>query len=517
MIKKSDLPIGIQTFKDIINENYIYVDKTKEALELINDFKYVFLSRPRRFGKSLFLDTLKNIFEGKKELFRGLYLEDKIDWEDKYPVIKIDFYGDLRSSKSIKASILKTLESNQKDLGVECDKNNEAYNYSTCFRDLIRKSYEKYNKKVVILIDEYDKAILDNLDQNKVAKEAREILIGFYSIIKGSDEYIKFSMLTGVSKFSKSSIFSGLNMIEDISLNPKYGNICGITQPQLEESFKHYLVGQDLEKIKEWYNGYNFLKDGVYNPFDLLRFFANNYRFSNYWFQSGTPSFLIKLLEKEKYFLPNISNLEIGEELLSSFDIENIKLEVLLFQTGYLTIKEQFINEEEDIIYKLKLPNKEVKTSLNKIIINYFTDEINLSGRSSINKGLKTGNIELFVSELKKLFSSLPYNNYTRNLIENYEGYYANVIFAYLQSLGYEIIGEDVTNKGRIDLTIKVEDFIYIIEFKMKSNPGLKALEQIEQRKYYEKYLRENKKIFLVGIEFDEQERNICDYEFRVV
>ena len=462
-----------------------------------------------------------------KELFKWLYIEDKIDWEDKYPVIYLKFDWDLRSSDNIKNVILDLLKENQKRLDIKCEK---IEKYDSCFRELIQDAYKKYNKKVVILIDEYDKAILDNLDQNEVAKEAREILRWFYSIIKWSDEYIKFVMLTWVSKFSKSSIFSGLNMIEDISLNPKYWNACGITQEELEENFKHYLVWQDLEKIKDWYNWYNFLKDGVYNPFDLLRFFANNYKFSNYWFQSGTPSFLIKLLEKEKYFLPKISNLEIWEELLWSFDIENIKLEVILFQAGYLTIDKVNISPRWRIEYLLKIPNKEVRTSLYDYLIDFFTRDINLKIQDSLYDALITGNIKLFISELKKLFSSLPYNNYTKNLIANYEWYYANVIFSYLQSLWYEIIWEDVTNKWRIDLTIKVEDFIYIIEFKMKSNPWLKALEQIEERKYYEKYLdtslnpslqeRDNmkfKKIFLLWIEFDKEERNICDYAFREV
>jgi Holliday junction resolvase-like predicted endonuclease len=324
-------------------------------------------------------------------------------------------------------------------------------------------------------------------------------------------------MLTWVSKFSKASIFSGLNMIEDISLNPKYWNACWITQIELEENFKHYLIWQDLEKIKDWYNWYNFLKDWVYNPFDLLRFFANNYLFDNYWFQSWTPSFLIKLLEKEKYFLPNISSLEVWKELLWSFDIENIKLEVLLFQAGYLTIKEVNISPRWRINYLLKIPNREVRISLYEHIIDFFTKQVNYKAQDNLYQWLISWDIELFISEFKKLFSSLPYNNYTKNLIENYEWYYANVVFAYLQSLGYEIIWEDVTNKWRIDLTIKVEDFIYIIEFKMKSNTWMKALEQIEEKKYYEKYLWENKKIFLLWIEFDEEERNVGDYEFREI
>jgi len=274
-----NLPIGIQTFRKIIEKDYLYIDKTKEAYELVTNYQYAFLSRPRRFGKSLLISTIKEIFEGNQELFKGLYIYDKWDWEDKYPVIKISFSGDLKTPDGLKRILLHNLKENQKHLDIVCDNINE---YDVCFADLISYSYQKYNKKVVILIDEYDKAILDNLDNLEVAEQNRDILRAFYSIMKDSDKYIQFVFLTGVSKFSRASIFSGLNMLEDISLTPRFGNICGYTQNDIETIFQPYLIDVDLDRLRLWYDGYNFLKDKLYNPFNILLFIKNENRFNNY-------------------------------------------------------------------------------------------------------------------------------------------------------------------------------------------------------------------------------------------
>ncbi|MEA2047877.1 MAG: AAA family ATPase [Campylobacterota bacterium] len=283
------LPIGISTFSEIIEQNYLYIDKTKEAYELMTSYKYAFLSRPRRFGKSLFIDTLQEIFEGNKKLFEGLYIYNKWDFEDTYPVIKISFSGS-RDIEGLKQNIFRNMDIAQEKLGITCSEN---YDYATCFAELIKKSYEKYQKPVVILVDEYDKAILDNIDQIEVAKESREIVKILYTQIKDNDRYIKFAFLTGVSKFTKASIFSGLNNLEDISLNPNFGTICGYRQKDIESTFLPYLNGVNLNELQLWYNGYNFLNDKVYNPFDILLFIKNDYKFNNYWFKTGTPSFLM--------------------------------------------------------------------------------------------------------------------------------------------------------------------------------------------------------------------------------
>ena len=509
MNKLKKLPIGIQTFQKIKKGDYLYIDKTKEAYNLIENYNYAFLARPRRFGKSLFIDTLQEIFEGNKKLFERLYIYDKWDWDIKYPVIKISWSGILRDIKDLEDKVFEVFRDNQERLGIKCL---ESINTSTCFEQLIKESYKKYNQEVVILIDEYDKPILDVIEDTKQSSLNREFIKGLYSIIKDNDRYIKFVFLTGVSKFSKSSIFSGLNMLEDISLNKNYGNICGYTQNDIETSFLPYLDGVDLKKLKSWYNGYNFLKDDMYNPFDILQFIKNDFIFDNYWFVTGTPTFLIKLIEKNRYFLPKLSNLVIGKQLLDSFDIENIQLEVILYQSGYLTIDKAIEKRRGGIVYKLKIPNSEVKESFSNIVIDLLTNQKieKLKHQDNIYDAILDCDMKLLENSLISMFASIPNNNYTNNNIQKYEGFYATVIYVYLQSLGLDIIGEDVTNNGRIDLTIKIENIVYILEFKIGNGNGLK---QIKEKKYYEKYLN-YKNIYLIGINFDKEKRNISKFEW---
>jgi hypothetical protein len=367
------LPIGIQTFSIIREENYIYIDKTKYAFDLIENYKYVFLSRPRRFGKSLFLDTLKNIFLGNKELFKGLYIYDKYQFEE-YPVIKIDWAGDFKTLEETKQTAKIILEENQEKLQIDCQIDDSI---SICFRRVIQEAYKKYQKRVVILIDEYDKPILDNLDNPQRAVENRDFLRALYIQLKANDEYIKFAFLTGISKFSKASIFSGLNQIEDISLSSEFGDICGYRQEDIETEFKEYLKDVNLELVKKWYNGYNFLGEKVYNPFNILQFIDSEYEFNNYWWESGNPFSLIELLKKGNYYIPSLENLRTDETLIDSFDIEKLQLESLLFQAGYLTIDKVIVDEFiGNIEYTLKTSNLEVQIFLNQLIINYLTEKI---------------------------------------------------------------------------------------------------------------------------------------------
>ena len=369
--------------------------------------------------------------------------------------------------------------------------------------------------KVVILIDEYDKGILDNLDQLDIAYENREILRSFYSIMKSNDRYIRFVFITGVSKFSRASIFSGLNMLEDITLSPRFGNICGYTQNDIKSTLLPYLQGVDLEKLKMWYNGYNFLKDSVYNPFDILKFIKNDFIYKNYWFSSGTPSFLIKLIKEQNYFLPKLGSIKVGEELLDSFDIKNMNFETVLFQTGYLTIDRVEIDEDDEIEYFLKVPNREVQQSINNYIIAYLYNNDNIiTKRKAIRKALKTADLEGFKKALVSIFASIPYNNYTNNDIYNFEGFYASIVYVYLASLGIRVIGEDVTNRGRIDLSISINNNLFVIEFKVgKAN----ALNQIKSKNYHQKYLNDGKDIYLVGINFCQEDKNISGFEWERV
>ncbi|OHE15985.1 MAG: hypothetical protein A2525_04460 [Sulfurimonas sp. RIFOXYD12_FULL_36_11] len=511
-MKLKKLPIGIQTFSKIREDDYVYVDKTGIAFDLIDKYQYVFLSRPRRFGKSLFLDTLRNIFEAKKEYFSGLAIEDKWDWSVSYPVVHVSFAsGKIDNRASLDNRIIKIIKENQNNLGIECDDEGDV---AGCFRELIIKAHEKYNQKVVILIDEYDKPILDNITNPEVAKQIRDGLVNFYSVIKGSDEFLRFAFLTGVSKFTKTSIFSGLNNITDISLNKNYGDICGYSQNDVETTFKPYLEGVDMNKLKCWYNGYNFLGSAMYNPFDILLFISNEHLYKNYWFETGTPTFLMELIKKQNYFLPNLTKLKVDEKLLNSFDIENLDLEVILYQAGYLTIDTVKQDEDGDIIYTLKIPNKEVKASLNQYVISSIYKDDTLRAKP-LSRALREENLEDFKDALKSIFASIPYNNYTKNDMQTHEGFYASVVYVYLQSLGLDIVGEDVTNKGRIDLTIKMEQAIYIIEFKVDGKGN--ALEQIKQKEYALKYLNDKKDIYLIGIHFDTNEKNISTFEWEKI
>ncbi|WP_198304791.1 ATP-binding protein [Arcobacter vandammei] len=512
-MKLKKLPIGIQTFSKIREDDFVYVDKTGIAYDLIENYQYVFLSRPRRFGKSLFLDTLRNIFEGKKEYFAGLEIEDKWNWDRKHPVIHIAFSdGTYRNLDELTDKFEQNIDLNSERLGVKCRYDSRDLR---SFGDLIQKTYEKYQEKVVVLIDEYDKPILDNITNPELAKDIREVLSGIYGAIKTNDELIQFAFITGVSKFAKTSIFSGLNNIEDISLNVEFGDICGYSQNDLETVFKEHLAGADMEMVKEWYNGYNFLGSPMYNPFDLLQFIRNNFMFKNYWFETGTPTFLIKLIEKNRYFLPNLSDLKVDEKLLSSFDINNLDLEIILYQTGYLTIDKVMQTPFGTLEYLLKIPNKEVRLSFGDYIINYLLkDREYLPKKTIIYKSLLSNNMEDFKNSLVSIFAKIPYNNYSNNYIHTYEGFYASVVFIYLQSLGLHIIGEDVTNRGRIDLTIIMPQAIFIIEFKVD---GKNALEQIKENNYAQKYLQEKKDIYLVGIEFDSKEKNISNFEWEKI
>ncbi len=511
MMRKK-LPIGIQTFHEIIEEGFAYVDKTKIALRLIENGKYYFLSRPRRFGKSLFIDTLKEIFEGRKSLFEGLYIHELWDWSRKYPVLKISMTSSsIGGVEALHHALFSALERAARGLKINCKKT--AYPQD-CFSELIFSAYEKYGK-VVILIDEYDKPILDKITKPELAQKMRDALRDFYAVIKDHDAYLRFVFITGVSKFSKVTLFSGLNNLEDISMHPDYGAICGYTHRDLQLTFGEHLKGVDLEAVKAWYNGYNFLGELVYNPFDILLFISNHFAFKNYWWSTGNPSFLVDLLATGKYFIPEVEYFQATDELLDSFDVDSIRLEVLLWQTGYLTIKE-FSKDDFGTFYTLGPPNKEIQKSLNSLFITFLTkqDKSLIAGQRKLYEVFLQGKPDVLKPIFTSLFASIPYRNFAKNPIHEYEGYYASVIFAYLASLGLELIPEDITNKGSIDLTIKLRGKIYIFEFKVvEAKASGNALRQIKEKNYAQKYLGQGR-IFLIGMEFSKEEKNLVAFEW---
>ena len=517
------LPLGITTFADIRDtaQNFLYVDKTDIAYQLIDSGKYYFLSRPRRFGKSLFVDTLSDLFQGKKELFKGLAVYKKWDWNIKYPVINISLNsGRFNTAEGIESRIFDVIDYMKEKYGVECKKD---WDVSSCFSELIANIYKKYQQKVVILIDEYDKPILDNITSKEQALVAREILKAFYSVIKDNDRYIKFVFITGVSKFSRMNLFSGLNNLTDITTLSDYATICGYTHQDIQTTFKKHLSGVDLDKLKHWYNGYDYLageENKVYNPYDILLFINNHCEYQNYWWTTGNPSFLIKKLQEQNYFIPNLENIVVSQEILDTFDIEYIDLIALLWQTGYLTFAKKVKSFDDTYRYQLKVPNREIQSSLNQLFIAYLTNQPveALANQTQIYNDITT-DIAQLKTTLVSLFANIPYHNYANKIIQHYEGYYASVVFTYLMSLGFPCTAEDVTNKGRIDLTLKLPNRIVIIEFKVDQKE--KPLAQIKQKKYYEKYLSEAEAklqdIYIVGICFDSEEKNITEFEWEVV
>ncbi len=519
-----NLPIGLSNLEKIINNNCIYVDKTRFVVDLVNSGGYYFFSRPRRFGKTLFLDTLKQAFLGNKDLFKGLYIENNWDWNVKYPVIHISF----ASSETHDITLLlknmhNTLDRNIKHYELDEILAEELLNNK--FMRLIEALYTKYNSPVVILIDEYDKPILDNITNLDNAHYARDLLKSLYAVIKDCDQYLKFVFFTGVTKFAKAGVFSSLNNLNDITFHHQYVDICGYTQNDIETIFKDYLLDVNLAELKTWYNGYNFLgteNQKVYNPFDILLFISNGNIYKNYWFETGTPTFLIKLLQKKNYYLPRLENVQIGDDELASFDINNLAIEVLLLQSGYLTIKDTQINNfDKTISYILSYPNFEVRKSLNSSVISHlFAQNIIPVSQSKYQMGdaLQNNDFAQMKTILASLLSSIPHDWFRNNNIQYYEGFYCSIVYTFFNAVGIFAIPEDSTSMGQIDLTLHLPNIIMIVEFKMLSNDNAtNALQQIKDKRYHEKYLVQNKPIYLIGMVFDKENRNLCEFAWEEV
>lgn len=510
-----NLPIGISTLENIIKGNYLYIDKTHHIGKLVTQTggKYYFLSRPRCFGKSLFVDTLKQAFLGNKSLFKGLYLEKNWDWLTNYPVIHMSFGGSsaFKSQASLEESIYTQLKNHASKHQVVLS----TISINNQFNELLSKIANKTQKPAVLLVDEYDKPVLDLIEDRERAKVNREILKGLYSVIKDNDQNLKFVLLTGVSKFSKVSLFSGLNNLNDISLDPAYADICGYTQSELEEAFARYIKDGNihLEKLKHWYNGYNFAgseKQKVYNPFDILLFCSKNYQYRNYWFETATPTFLVKLLQEKRIFIPRFESVKVTDESLSSFDINEIPIETLLYQTGYLTIKKS-ITGGMQASYELTYPNLEVKSSLNSHLmrIGTSTEQMNQTF-FAIDDALKEDDFDRLKLIFNSHFSSIPSDWYRKNPIGQYEGFYAGIVYSCFTALGYTLTAEDSTSTGKIDLTLRLPDKILIIEFKLAKYGSAKdALNQIKTKNYADKFQADKRPIYLIGMSFDEEKKEL--------
>ena len=515
------LPIGIQDFNKVIQGGYLYVDKTELIFNLIANNAACFLSRPRRFGKSLLISTLEEIFSGNRELFKGLWIDEQsqYDWL-KHPVIRIDFSkipsGDEETlSRGLNERL--TELSNFYEVSIERDLNVSIY-----LNRLIMGLHSKFKSKVVILIDEYDSPIISNINNAEVAAANRKLLAEFYRTIKASDEYLRFMFLTGVSKFAKVSVFSGLNNLVDITLDAEYSTLLGYTQEELESYFGE---GIDLittllktersallENVRRWYNGYRFSRaeTKVYNPFSVLLFFSKK-EFDNYWFETGTPTFLIDLIGKNDYDLRLIHEREISSRGFNRYEIDNIPILPVLFNTGYLTISQVERPDITQTDFILNYPNNEVRISfLEQFIDSAFSEGTTArSYTRKLTKSIRADNLEQVIAIIKTFFAEIPYDLKSANC--HSEAYYQSLVYCIFKLVGYDTSAEERTNKGRIDLVVEGNQSIYLFEMKV-DKPAQEAIEQIKSRGYADKYRLSNKKLTLVGLSFSRAERNIADY-----
>jgi len=508
------LSIGIQTFSEFKKNNLVYVDKTEIIHKLITDGKYYFLSRPRRFGKSLMLDTISDLFKGKKEAFENLWVYDKWDFTEKFHVVKISFTAMSYPELGLKKAIDLTMDDLGKDFGIKFIQPE----YSGKFIELIKTLGKE--RPVVILIDEYDKPIVDYLEREKLpqADENRKILKHFYSGIKDLDQYIRFFMITGVSKFSQVSIFSDLNHLKDITTSSDFATIVGYSEDEIKIFYKDYLKilckelelseEEALSEIKKWYNGYSW--DGktfLHNPFSVINLFSDR-SFKNYWFETGTPTFLIDQIKEAKENFADLNNQQVATNSFNKFDITDLDPAALMFQTGYLTIKE---HDAKSGRYLLDYPNKEVSDSFMLFSLPPFTGRKQTESQRIVDnmiQNLETFQIERFIIDIRSLFSSIPGSDSQH--ICKYEGYYHSIVYIALKIMGIYIDAEVESAYGITDAVVKTEKYIYLLEFKMGSAES--AIKQIEDKKYYEPYLADGREIILFGLGFSKDMRNVEEY-----
>ena len=508
---KRVLPIGIQSLRKIRERNCYYVDKTGYALRLFREGTHFFLSRPRRFGKSLFVDTLKHLFEGDQGLFVGLEAYDHWNWAVRYPVVRLDFAG---LNATVPGALDEHVQEQLAEIESDADIQPHRSSASWRFRHLIRTLHSESGQPVCVLVDEYDKPILDALENPDLARANRDYLRGLYGMIKACDQHIRFVFLTGVSKFSKVSLFSGLNNLNDITLDQRYAAICGYTEEDLDKVFTPHLQGLDREQIRDWYNGYNWGAESVYNPFDILLLFDKR-EFKAWWFETGTPRFLMEILVERNILIADIEGMLVNEDDLGKFEVDNIAPEALLFQTGYLTIGGQETHHGERC-YRLVYPNREVRQSLNSTLLTYLTgrDPRRPQHRDALAELLANGDLAGLERRIRALYDSIPYEWHTRNEIARYEGYYASVFYGYLSGLDVDVTVEGSSNRGRLDMAVQAGKHVYLIEFKAwQENRSGAALTQLKERGYAAKYRHLGLPIHLVGVEFNAQKRNVEVFE----
>ncbi|MEM7127891.1 MAG: ATP-binding protein [Chloroflexota bacterium] len=512
------LPTSTASFRNIINSGYLYIDKTRFIYDLIKHGNSAyFLSRPRRFGKSLWVSTLEQLFLGHRELFKGLWIDSSdYEWEV-HPVVRLDF----------NLEPVRTVDELNESLGIYLDEIAELYGinlldgpYYRKFRRLIQKLATE--KQVIILIDEYDKPMIDNLNNLDDAIKIRDALKSFYGVIKSMDEYIRLAFLTGVSKFSKVGVFSELNHLSDLTMNTDFATAVGLTEQEILDNFPEYItmmaqregVNEDLllSKMQQWYDGFAFAPEAenVYNTFSTLNFFYHK-RFSNFWFESGTPTFLIEILKRSEFELSLLDEIKIGETAFSTYELDDLDIIPLLYQTGYLTIKHY---DREHQLYTLSYPNQEVEKSFKIWLLgNYSYAKRGLSDATigQLVDALKMQELDRFFKILTVFFANIPYD-----LQLNYEKYYQTIFYLIFMMMGFRIDAEVETNDGRIDAVIELATRIYLFEFKLNKSAE-EAMAQIKQHRYYQKYQLRGKPIICIGANFDTKTRTVDDWDKKEV
>ncbi len=510
-------PIGIQSFEDLRMEGCVYVDKTARMYELTSTGKFFFLSRPRRFGKSLLLSTMEAYFEGRKELFQGLAIEQlETEWK-KYPVLYLDLnsgeYDSVENLEKELNAILAKWESIYGSLETEDT-------LASRFKGIIERAYKKTGLQVVILVDEYDKPILTAIDDEKLQELFRSKLKAIYSVLKTQSKYIRFAFLTGVTKFSRLSVFSDLNNLKDITLDERYADICGISEKELHayfnDSIKALAVKRKMtyeeacDKLKEKYDGYHFAPDtdGMYNPFSLLNALEDG-KLGDYWFESGTPTFLVTMLRTKDYDLRNLQLDHVPSRSLSQVDSLKSSAIPLLYQSGYLTIKSY---DEDTNLYQLGFPNREVAEGFMQSLLPLYTsgdEDISASYLGRFIANVKAGNPEAFMSNLKNLLAGGKYA-----VAGELEIYFQNTIYLIFMLLGFHVDVEYMTSDGRIDIVIYTKDYIYVMELKVDA-PAEKALEQIDSKEYLLAFADDGRKMYKIGVSFSSETRRISEYKVK--
>lgn len=504
-------PIGIQNFESLRNDGYFYVDKTALIYQLINTGRYFFLSRPRRFGKSLLVSTLEAYFEGKRELFKGLAMERlEKEWV-KRPVLHIDLNAQrYNTPESLEHILHATLSYWEKTYGADPSE----VGLSLRFQGIIRRAYEKTGHRVAILVDEYDKPMLQAIGNDELQKAFRDILQAFYGALKSMDGYIKFALLTGVTKFGKVSVFSALNNLMDLSMWNNYAALCGITEEELIDNFgegidqlareRNMTVEEVRAELKECYDGYHFTEDsvGIYNPFSLLNTFAKR-KFGNYWFETGTPTYLVELLRMHHYDLHRMAHVETDADTLNSVDSSSTDPIPVIYQSGYLTIKKY---DSRFGTYHLGFPNREVEEGFMKFLLPFYANTDKVDAPFQIIKFVReveSGDYDAFFRRLQSFFADTPYE-----LVRELELHYQNVLFIVFKLIGFYVKAEYHTSQGRIDLLLQTDQYVYIMEFKLEGTAE-EALRQINEKNYATPFASDPRKLFKIGVNFSNQTRNI--------